>query len=63
MINYRILSLDGGGTWALIQVKALMKLFGEDARGRDVLRKFDLAEPATVLPSCGDSGSAVAVAL
>jgi hypothetical protein len=41
-MNYRILSLDGGGTWALIQVKALIALYGESAGGRDVLGDFDL---------------------
>jgi hypothetical protein len=42
--NYRILSLDGGGTWALIQVKALIALYDNDPAtpGRDVLRDFDL---------------------
>jgi uncharacterized protein len=39
---YRILSLDGGGTWALIQIKALIALYGENAPGRSVLRDFDL---------------------
>lgn len=39
---YRILSLDGGGTWALIQIKALIALYGENAPGRTVLRDFDL---------------------
>jgi hypothetical protein len=43
MPQYRILALDGGGSWALIQVKALMALYGGDIRGRDVLSKFDLA--------------------
>ena len=38
----RILSLDGGGTWALIQARALQKLFGESAKGWDVLAGFDL---------------------
>lgn len=40
---YRILSLDGGGTWALIQVKALQKIYGENATGREVLQDFDMA--------------------
>ena len=40
---YRILSLDGGGAWALIQVKALTALFGGNARGHAVLGSFDLA--------------------
>ncbi len=40
---YRILSLDGGGAWAVIQVMALIDLYGDDnARGHDVLRDFDL---------------------
>ena len=39
---YRILTLDGGGTWALIQVHALQRLFGSGAKGHDVLEKFDL---------------------
>jgi len=40
---YRILSLDGGGAWALIQVRTLMNLYGADATGHQVLRNFDLA--------------------
>ncbi len=40
---YRILGLDGGGAWALIEVKALIKLFGSgQVKGHDVLRQFDL---------------------
>src|SRR5690242_21811315 len=39
---YRILSLDGGGAWALIQVKTLMALFDDNATGHDVLASFDL---------------------
>jgi uncharacterized protein len=39
---YRILSLDGGGTWSLIQVKALMALYGENTSGHSVLKNFDL---------------------
>src|ERR1700729_1749163 len=41
-MNYRILSLDGGGTWSLIQVKALIKLYDANTKGREVLRDFDL---------------------
>lgn len=41
-MNYRILSLDGGGTWALIQVKALMALYGDNTPGQTVLADFDL---------------------
>lgn len=39
---FRILSLDGGGAWALIEVRTLMKLYGDNAAGHDVLRNFDL---------------------
>lgn len=39
---YKILSLDGGGSWALIQAMCLANLYGEDTRGRDILKKFDL---------------------
>jgi hypothetical protein len=42
MDRYRILSLDGGGSWALIQVKALIELFGPDKPGREILQDFDL---------------------
>jgi hypothetical protein len=42
-MSYRILSLDGGGTWALIQIKALIALYGETTSGRAVLQDFDLA--------------------
>ena len=52
---YRILSLDGGGTWALVQARALMKVF-PDAGGHDVLRPFDL-----VVSNSG--GSTVAASL
>ena len=41
-MNYRILSLDGGGTWALIQLKALIALYGESTSGQAVLEDFDL---------------------
>jgi uncharacterized protein len=39
---HRILSLDGGGRWSLISVMALQKLFGERARGHEILKNFDL---------------------
>jgi patatin-like phospholipase/acyl hydrolase len=38
----RILSLDGGGTWALVQARTLVDLFPDAATGHDVLRRFDL---------------------
>jgi hypothetical protein len=41
-MGFRILSLDGGGTWALIEVRTLMKLYGNDATGHQVLKTFDL---------------------
>jgi hypothetical protein len=43
MAKFRILSLDGGGSWALIEVMALIDLYDGDATGHEVLRKFDLA--------------------
>jgi len=43
MAVYRILSLDGGGVRALLQVKALQALYPQEtAKGHDVLEKFDL---------------------
>jgi uncharacterized protein len=39
---YKILSLDGGGSWALIQVKVLQNLYGKDVSSHDFLRRFDL---------------------
>lgn len=39
---YRILTLDGGGSWALIEVRTLIRLYGGDTLGHDVLRNFDL---------------------
>jgi len=42
MANYRILSLDGGGAWALIQVKALIALYDVKTTGHEVLSDFDL---------------------
>lgn len=39
----RILSLDGGGTWSIIQVRALEAIFGSDTPGHDILAQFDFA--------------------
>lgn len=50
---YRVLSLDGGGVWAVIQVKALIKLYAESATGYEVLRDFDLV--------AGTSGGSIVV--
>jgi Patatin-like phospholipase len=42
-MTFRILSLDGGGSWALIQVKALIALYSATTPGHRVLEDFDLA--------------------
>ncbi len=47
MAKYRILSLDGGGPWALIQVKALQRIYGATTSGHDVLKNFDLVAANT----------------
>jgi hypothetical protein len=38
----KVLSLDGGGSWALIQARALEKIFTPETRGHELLRHFDL---------------------
>jgi hypothetical protein len=43
LMPYRILSLDGGGTWALLQAIALAEIYGHDATGHVVLADFDMA--------------------
>ena len=43
MAKFRVLSLDGGGSWALIEVMALIDLYGGDTTGHQVLSDFDLA--------------------
>lgn len=42
MASYSVLSLDGGGSWALIQVKILQQRYGEKTKGHEILRKYDL---------------------
>jgi uncharacterized protein len=42
-VPFRILSLDGGGVWSLIQVRTLATLYGGAATGHQVLANFDLA--------------------
>ena len=42
MATYRILSLDGGGTWALLQIMALQKIYAPDTAGHQVLKDFNL---------------------
>lgn len=39
---YRILSLDGGGAWALIETRALIALYDENTTGHQVLSDFNL---------------------
>jgi len=39
---YKILTLDGGGVWALIEVKTLITMFGGAMRGNQVLAEFDM---------------------
>jgi uncharacterized protein len=41
-MTFRVLSLDGGGAWSLIQVRALTELYGQAANGHQVLANFDL---------------------
>jgi hypothetical protein len=40
---FRILSLDGGGAWSLIQARTLAQLYGAATTGHRVLANFDLA--------------------
>ncbi len=42
MKKFKILSLDGGGTWALLQVRALQLIYGPSVKGHEVLKDFDL---------------------
>jgi hypothetical protein len=39
-MRYRILPLECGGTWALLQVIALAEIHGHDATGHVVLADF-----------------------
>jgi hypothetical protein len=38
---YKILSLDGGGSWAVIQARVLKDIYG-DIPGHDLLKQFDM---------------------
>ncbi|WP_316739436.1 patatin-like phospholipase family protein [Pedobacter aquatilis] len=40
-MSYKILSLDGGGSWALIQARVLLDIYG-DLNGHELLKKFDM---------------------
>jgi len=52
-MSYKILSLDGGGSWALIQAYVLQDLY-PNASGHDVLRQFDMV--------IGNSGGSLVLA-
>lgn len=39
---FRVLSLDGGGVWSVVQALALIRIYGPETTGRQVLREFDL---------------------
>lgn len=54
-INHRILSLDGGGSWALIQARTLEALYPEQT-GHQILKHFDLV-------AANSGGSIVAAGL
>lgn len=55
-MSFKILSLDGGGPWSLIQARALGAVFGADALGLDLLSHFDLV-------ACNSGGSVVVAGL
>lgn len=54
--SFRILSLDGGGSWAVIQALTLGRLFGKNIKGHDILKHFDLV-------AAGSTGSLILGAL
>lgn len=39
---YKILSLDGGGSWSVIQARTLAHLYGSNTPGREILVRFRL---------------------
>ena len=41
-MSYKILSLDGGGTWAILETMALKQIYGGDTSGHAILANFDL---------------------
>ena len=53
-MSFRVLSLDGGGSWALIEVRTLINLFGANVTGHQVLQSFDLV--------CANSGGSLVLA-
>ena len=44
-MSFKILSLDGGASWALVQARVLQDLYDEtgEIKGHELLRKFDMA--------------------
>ena len=52
-MTHRVLSLDGGGAWAMLQAMALRDLYG-DLPGHQILADFDLA--------VGNSGGSIVLA-
>ena len=40
-MSYKILSLDGGRSWALIQARILQDIYG-DIKGHELLKHFDV---------------------
>jgi len=42
-VAHRIISLDGGGAWAVLEAMALGDIFGAATPGHQILRNFDLA--------------------
>lgn len=40
-MDYKILSLDGGGSWSIIQARVLLDIYG-DINGHALLRQFDM---------------------
>ena len=53
---FKILSLDGGGPWSLIQARALGAVLGKDTPGLTLLANFDLV-------TCNSGGSLVVAGL
>jgi len=41
-MSYKILSLDDGGSWALVQARVLIDIYG-DTNGHELLHQFDMA--------------------
>lgn len=41
-MKYKILSLDGGGSWSLIQARVLLDIYGDEIRGHALLKEFDM---------------------